>query len=321
MRAKLRKQGYDKETVDLILDAWRPSTKKVYTTYLRKWAVFCVSTGVRLMSPTLAQACRFLKNLEREGLGYGAVNAARSALSAILPHFEGCQFGRHPTVSWLLKGVYHRKPPQARYTCFWNVTKVFQLLKSWGRNRELTLKLLTMKLVVLLLLVTSQRGQTILALSLDGLGLSEQAVFRLKVLLKHNRLGDRLDTLVLKPYHHSARLCVVRTLKEYVQRTEKIRGNVKQLVISFMRPHKAVSRDTLARWTLSVLAKAGIDTEKYKSHSMRGASTSAAHRLGLSVNQIMRQAGWHSVESFSRFYNKDLEKDVSNVGHALLDMA
>ena len=35
--AKWLKLGFDKSTVSLMLDSWRPSTKKLYTTYLRKW--------------------------------------------------------------------------------------------------------------------------------------------------------------------------------------------------------------------------------------------------------------------------------------------
>ena len=318
---KLRQLGYDKETIELILDAWRTSTKKVYTTYLKKWAVFCVRQGVKILSPKLTQACTFLKNISKEGSGYGAVNTARSALSAILPQFEGHSFGTHPMVCWLVKGAYNRNPPKARYTCFWDVRKVFRVFKDWGPSKDLTLKLLTLKLTVLLLLVTSQRGQTILGLSIDDLEVSNVAVFKLKVLLKHNRLGDRLDTIVLKKYTESKRLCVVTTLKEYLRRTKELRKGETQLLISFLKPNKAISRDTLARWTIKVLQMADIDTQKYKGHSTRGASASAAKRLGCSLNQIMRQAGWKSVESFSRFYDKDLEQETTTVGNTLLQSA
>ena len=144
---------------------------------------------------------------------------------------------------------------------------MFSAFREWGRNHTLKLKLLTLKLTVLLLLVTSQRGQTILNLRIDSLEITEVAVFRLQKLLKHNRLGDPLDSLVLKPFDACYRLCVVRTLKEYLKRTEGLRGEDKQLLVSFVAPHRAVSRDTLARWTLKVLDLAGIDTSQYKGHS------------------------------------------------------
>ena len=315
---KLLKAGYDLDTVKLIMGAWRPGTKKVYSNYLRKWAVFCLQFKVPLLTPSLPQVCKFLTSLDKRNLGYGAINAARSALAAILPSVDGIPLGKHPLVCMLVKGVYEKRSPAARYQQFWDVSKVFELFKSWGRSKELSLKWLTLKLAMLLLLVSSQRGQTIIALSLEGLELSEVAIFRLTKLLKHNRLGDRLQTITFRPYDESYRLCVVRTLKLYIKRTEKVRKQTKQLLISFVPPHKAISRDTLARWTLKVMDLAGVDTNKYKGHSTRGASASAGRKLGVGINQIMKHAGWKCVESFATFYEKEIEKE-GEVAKRLLD--
>ena len=52
-------QGFDKDTVLLIMDAWRPSTKKVYTTYLNKWASFCVERQIEIHNPTLPKHVNF----------------------------------------------------------------------------------------------------------------------------------------------------------------------------------------------------------------------------------------------------------------------
>ena len=193
--------------------------------------------------------------------------------------------------------------------------------QGWGKNKDLTLKKLSFKVALLLLLVTSQRGQTILGLSLKGLDVEDQWVFRLTKLLKHNRLGDSLDTIILKPFDSCLRLCVVRAIKAYIKRTEQVRKGKQQLLISFVAPYKAISRDTLARWTLKVLAEAGVNVQKYGSHSTRGASASAAKRLGASLNLIMRQAGWRNAESFGRFYNKELEQEPNIVGQMLLNNA
>ena len=142
----------------------------------------------------------------------------------------------------------------------------------------------------------------------------------MKTLLKHNRVGDPLDSLVLRPFLECKRLCVVRTLKVYLDKTQFVRGH-SQLLLSFVRPHGPISRDTLSRWTLIVLKLAGVDVRKYKSHSTRGASTSAAGRLGVPLNLILKQASWRSEESFARFYNKRLDGDATEVAQALLNDA
>ena len=318
MGRKLLKAGFDKETVLLVMDAWRPSTKKVYGNYLRKWALFCVEHGIKLMSPTLPQACGFLKSLSKKGMGYGALNAARSALATILPRYEGVGFGKHPIVSWLVKGAYERNPPAPKYSSFWDVQKVFEMFKNWGKSSELSLKHLTLKHAMLLMLVTAQRGQTIIALSIDSLDLSEVVIFKMTKLLKHNRLGDPLDSLVLRPFDTCYRLCVVRTLKQYLERTKSLRKDQKQLLVSFAPPYKAISRDTLARWTVKTLALAGIDTSKYRSHSTRGATASAAKKLGVPINLIMKQAGWKNEQSFAKFYDKTVDQDGTEMSMSLL---
>ena len=313
----LLKQGFDKETVLLIMSAWRVSTKKVYSTYLNKWSTFCIERSINILEPSLPQACRFLRLLASQGLGYGAVNTARCALSTILPNFGYFSFGSHPYVCWLLKGVYERNPPKPRYTEFWNVNKVLEMFKLWGPNKDLDLKKLSLKLTMLLLLVTSQRGQTIVNLDIQDMELSDKVIFKMRSLLKHNRVGDPLDTIILRSFHLCKRLCVVRCLKCYLNKTQLVRGH-SQLLLSYLRPHRPISRDTLSRWTLTVMQLAGLDISKYRSHSTRGASASAAKRLGVPINLIMRQASWRSATSFANHYDKRLEDDVTQVGHALL---
>jgi len=48
------------------------------------------------------------------------------------------------------------------------------------------------------------------------------------------------------------------TLKEYLQRTETLRVTGSQLLISFQKPHKAVSRDTISR-IRTVMQMSGIN--------------------------------------------------------------
>ena len=135
MANKLLKQGYDRGTVDLVLDAWRKSTKKTYSTYLRKWITFCLSKGLKVLHPTIQIVCTFLRQLADGGLGYGAMNTARSALATILPRYDGYEMGKHPIICLMIKGVYERNPPKAKYSAFWDVNKVFYLLKDGGRTR------------------------------------------------------------------------------------------------------------------------------------------------------------------------------------------
>ena len=72
------------------------------------------------------------------------------------------------------------------------------------------------------------------------------------------------------------------------------------LFITTIKPHEAVSKDTISRWLKTILQRAGIDTSVYKGHSTRTASTSAANAAGIPINIIMEKAGWSKENTFAK---------------------
>ncbi|CAH3179407.1 unnamed protein product, partial [Porites lobata] len=73
-----------------------------------------------------------------------------------------------------------------------------------------------------------------------------------------------------------SRICPLTTQKAYMKKTETLRNGENKLFISFIKPNKAVSRDTISRWTKQVLTNSGIDTKIFTSHSTRAASATKA---------------------------------------------
>lgn len=299
--------GIDKVTLGrLVSGAWRKGTVKLYAHYIKKWQLFCLIAKINCLKPSLAQVLRFLRNLEDEGLGFGAINTARCALSVVLPRIDGDTVGKHYVIHWFMKSVYERNPPKPKYSRFWDVSLVFKLFNDWPRNRDLSLRDLGFKVAVLILLITGHRGQTVLALNISKLELTrEEATFDLDKLIKSNRLGDPLSSVTLTAFDDNRKLCVVKAIKMYIIRTESLRKN-DQLLLSYIRPYGPISRDTLTRWTLRVLATAGIDTKRFAAHSTRGAVASKARHLGISVKTILKNAGWKTSIAFARHYNKKI---------------
>jgi hypothetical protein len=148
--------------------------------------------------------------LEDEGLGYEAINTARCALSVILPRINGESIGKHYLVHLFMRAVYERNPPKPRYARFWDVTIVFDYIKSLPNNKNLSLKILGFKVVILLLLITAHRGQTSVSLSLKNAHIDrDEITFELDTLLKSNRMGDKLSLVTVKKYPADKKLCVV----------------------------------------------------------------------------------------------------------------
>ena len=111
-------------------------------------------------------------------------------------------------------------------------------------------------------------------------------------------------------------MCVVATLNEYINRTSSLRSD-QYLFISLIKPHKRVSKNTIARWIKNVSRLAGIDMSMYTAHSTRSASSSAAARYNIPITSIMKAASWSNDNVFTKFYNKPVNKEAE-YGTAML---
>ena len=263
------------------------------------------------------EAINFLAVLYKAGLSYSAICVARSALSSYLDCRDCDVFGEHRLVKRFIKGVFELRPALPKYSATWDVDIVLEYLETYYPLERLTLKELSYKLVMLLALLSGQRCQTLHCLSLASMKISDaKCVFSIDVLLKHSRKGKHLAPLEFVAFPQNSRLCVVSVLKEYLCRTKELRGSENMLLISYQKPYKHISKDTLARWIRDVLQRAGVDTQHFGAHSTRMASTTAAVSRGVPVDTLMRAAGWSSQSTFTRFYKK---APAVNMGQALLD--
>ena len=95
-------------------------------------------------------------------------------------------------------------------------------------------------------------------------------------------------------------------LREYIKRTEPLRGEEPRLFITFIRPHKWVSKDTIDRWVKIMMQQAGVDERLFKPHSTRAASTSKAYCANVPLASIIKAGSWKSDWNFQKFYNKPI---------------
>ncbi len=260
------------------------------------------------MQTTATEIIVFLTSLYNKGLSYNSLNVARSALSSFVELHGGHTVGSHPLINRFLKGVYTKRPPVPRYEVIWDVRVVFNYLRKLSPANSLSLKQLSLKLVMLIALSTAQRSQTIHKLRLENLYYKGSAAyFRITDLIKQSRPGKSGLTVRLEAYPVDRRLCVVTYLKHYINQTRKLRGQETQLFISFKKPHSAISKDSISRWINFVMQDAGIDVTSFKPHSTRAAAASAADKLGVPVPLILKTAGWANEKTFQKYYNKPLQ--------------
>lgn len=243
------------------------------------------------------------------GAGSSFIGTCRSALSNYLPTVDGTPVGSHPLVVQFMKGVKNRRPARPKYSHIWDTDIVVQFLKDLDVT---SLKNLTLKLVMLLALVTAQRAQTLSLLKLGDLtDKGSEVIFRISAALKTKAAGSAIITL--REFTEDSDLCVVRTLKDYIQRTKELRKN-DSLLISWMKPYKAVHVDTIRRWILCVMELAGIDITLFKAHSTRSASVSKAHNKNVPLETILDAGMWNNESTFTKFYHKEIHSCTETGG-------
>lgn len=69
-------------------------------------------------------------------------------------------------VKQLFRGVYNSRPPKPRYSNTWDVNIVLDYIAQLGENIELSLKQLSLKLLMLMSLVSANRVSELQALDL-----------------------------------------------------------------------------------------------------------------------------------------------------------
>lgn len=238
------------------------------------------------------------------------MNTARSALSSLGIKLDNFTAGTHPLVVRFLKGVFNLRPTGSRYSYIWDVDLVLKYLIKLSPVKHLSIKDLTLKLVMLLALTNAARIDSVHKLSVKKVTkLSSEFVFEFTSLIKQSRPGYGCCNFRVKAYPPDRRLCPYFVLKEYLLRTRKLRGKDDNLLISYIKPHKAVSKDTVARWVKTLMHRAGVDIGVFSAHSVRSAVTSKAKEKDVPIQDILKTAGWSKESTFTKFYNKKVLKD------------
>ena len=263
-----------------------------------------------MYQPTVEQGINFLSSLYEKGFSYNRLCIARSALSSLIFSKD---FGKHFLVKQYFKGVFESRP-QFNFNSKiprWNVGDVLDFLKNWFPNEELSLKDLSLKCCFLLIMSSGQRLQTLSKIKINNIFFKENSCsIVIDELLKHSRRKVQQAPIEINGFKDNEALCPLKTLRDYIIKTEEHRNNKgifqEKLFISFQKPHRAVTTETISRWIKIVMIKSGINKE-VTAYTTRSIATSSASAAGVPINSILKAAGWSSQLTFARFYHKEVD--------------
>jgi len=121
----------------------------------------------------------------------------------------------------------------------------------------------------------------------------EGVLFLPATLAKQSRNNRNLTPFFFPSFPHNSKLYPVRTLQHYEKCTSALTPERNdRFFVAIVKPHQAVTSSTIARWLKQLLQAAGVAITTFTSHSVRGASSSAAAGAGMTVNDILKVAVW-----------------------------
>ena len=193
IRGRLAKQGISGDITDVIMCSWRPGTRKQYNVYIKKWQTFCLQGKINCLQPTVHNVLEFLHGFHVNNCSYSLINTARAALSSYLMGFVfPGQFtiSNHPIIVRYVKGVFNCRKPAPRCEETWGVAPVLMYIELLMPLDKLSLKELTLKLVMLLALTSGQRCQTLTFLDTTAMTKTpEYYLFHIQQHVKQDRPG------------------------------------------------------------------------------------------------------------------------------------
>lgn len=287
-----------------------------YNSTYKSWWQFCHKNSADPYQASLSMILLFLTEQFNKGVAYGSMNNHRSALSLLL----GSKATDNDQVKRLLKGAYKLRPATPKYSFTWDPQVVLDFIASWVPNRDLTLERITKKLVILLALTTAHRVQTLSLIKIDNIKISPSGVqIGIVDIIKTSAAGREQPVLLLPYFIENKAICPATTLEDYLLATKDIRPtSIKSLLLTFKRPYKPATSQTISRWIKQVLGASGVDVATFSAHSTRHAATSTAHASGISLDAIRKTAGWTArSRSFAQFYNRQIVPD-NNFAKAVL---
>lgn len=305
VRRRHAEKQFPANVSNLLVDGNRSGTHKAYQSAWSSWYRWCGERSSDPVAPSLSEVLAYLTHLFELGRSYRTINLHRSMLSSTLPEIDGIVIGKHPLVCRLLRAVYNRRTPKAKYSVFWDAENVLENIKELGPNASLSLKQLTFKTVLTLALATYARVSEIASIDFGTLRFQDGELLLRLLKPRKSQTSGPLATLTIRPLLTEPLVCPVESVRAYVERTTPLReGNARELFVALKPPHTAVGASSIARWLKMALQSAGVDTAAYTAHSTRGAAASKAFAKGIPCDNILAAANWKRASTFHKFYNK-----------------
>lgn len=300
-----QRKGYPENAITVTLASLAGATLAQYSKPIKLWWIFCEKRNIDWFLPSISLVLEFLAAQFQTVSTYGTFNSYRSALSLI----TNINLGSDERTKRFFKGVSSLKPSRPKYALTWDPAPLISYLSSLWPHETLSLELLTRKLATLFILASVQRVQSLALIKRINIKFSEDTVIiKIPDRIKTSDVNRNQPVIIFRHFQDQPALSLVSLLRYYIDRTKSfLPEQPTALFLTFKKPIRQASAQSISRWIRTTLSEGGIDTSIFTTHSTRHASASAAARGGLSMNDIRKAAGWSPNSAiFAKFYNRPM---------------
>jgi integrase len=272
------------------------TTRRTYSMQFQRFLCFILTRQKRFESCTLDDIFEFLTAYSKVAPKFNSVASAATAIRWFLRISSKAELDKDPRWPTFLKGMKRVcEPPRKRFHV-WNPRRVLDRIASAPKPTDLIVA--GQEAAILILLATGSRLDDILKLSAKF----EKTDFGVRLFFTAPRKTDLRKQFVshldIGFFPENRRICPARAVLRFLRIAHPLRktGADRFFISSTGKP---AAKQTVKRWILSKLEEVGISASV---GSFRSASSSAAYLSGLSVDTIMKSAGWLREETWRQHY-------------------
>ena len=307
--------------------------------YDAKWRVYLDWANKRQIDPikatpnVIADFLTFLFNEKK--CQVSTIRGYRSMISNTLKFSAGFDIGSHPVLSDLITSFQLQRPISRSLAPKWDLAFVLSHIckAPFEPLSPCSLFHLSLKSAFLIAMATAKRVSEIHAFSIDkdhfrfshidgSLTLRTQPGFLAKNQLP-SKAPDSIRIPKLSNHYRSSdfnhKLCPIRAIKAYIDRTKSIRNGRTRLFIPTKGDHD-LKKSTISSWikyTIShaykSLSKHQIKLLKVKAHELRALSTSWAYTSSIPLEEVIKAAVWSNSSTFASFYLRNMGSQAENL--------
>lgn len=238
IRRSLSQKGIPEDAIPIMLKSLSEATLKQYTGTFRKWWLYCQQKGLKPFTVNVGNIISFLSDLILGSTSYASLRSHKSPLSLVLNISNSDEL----ILNRFLKGAFRMRPIFSKYNVTWDPCNVLNYIKTWYPLESLSLDKLVKKLVMLLVLATGQRLQTISKIYIKNTVQKEDSIeIFITDMLKTSNYNRLQPVMKFKFFVQRHDLCVAKTLIRYLEESELIRNNEDYLVLMYRKPFRRAS--------------------------------------------------------------------------------